>query len=171
MRLKIRDSHLTCKVSNKYLNVCESVYVVEWNKRWSLPFPCCPVNRQCLWRKPWWKKKLKERFFQEFFSINKTFIFSRRLETRLYFYKVLTVSWYFLISSDPKSYLVGQLLKWLHDRSKGYFLGLFEYACAKFVFKSVFIFLKNYLPKIPTTTKRKPKCRSLKLPSSILCVI
>ena len=112
MRLKIRDSHLTCKVSNKYLNVCESVYVVEWNKRWSLPFPCCPVNRQCLWRKPWWKKNLKERFFQEFFSINKTFIFSRRLETRLYFYKVLTVSWYFLISSDPKSYLVRKLLKW-----------------------------------------------------------
>ena len=40
MRLKIRDSHLTCKVANKCLDVRERVEVVEWNKRWSLPFPC-----------------------------------------------------------------------------------------------------------------------------------
>ena len=49
--VKIHDSHLTCKVANKFLNVRERVEVVEWNKRWSLPFPCCPVNRQCLWKK------------------------------------------------------------------------------------------------------------------------
>ena len=31
------------------LKVREPVEVVEWNKRWpSPPFPCCPVNRQCL---------------------------------------------------------------------------------------------------------------------------
>ena len=58
-----------------------------------------------------------------------------------------------------------------HHRSKRYFPGLLEYACAEFVFNSVFIFLKNYLPKILTTTKRKPKCKSLKLPSSNPCVI
>ena len=45
---KICDSHLTCKVANKCLNVPEQVEVVEWNKRWSPPFPCCPVSRQCL---------------------------------------------------------------------------------------------------------------------------
>ena len=48
LRLKIRDSHLTCKVANKCLNVCERVEVVEWNRRWSPPFPWCPVNCQCL---------------------------------------------------------------------------------------------------------------------------
>ena len=47
VRLKICDSHLTCKVANKCLNVRERVEVVEWNKKWSLPFPCCPVSRQC----------------------------------------------------------------------------------------------------------------------------
>ena len=57
-----------------------------------------------------------------------------------------------------------------HDRSKRYFPGLLEYACAEFVFNFVFIFLKNYLPKILTTTKRKPECKSLKLPSSNPCV-
>ena len=43
MRLKIRDSHLTCKVANKCLNVREPVEVVEWNKWWSpfLPLPSC----------------------------------------------------------------------------------------------------------------------------------
>ena len=51
IRLKVRDSHLTCKVANKCLNVHEQVEVVEWNKQWSPPFPCCPVNRQCLWKK------------------------------------------------------------------------------------------------------------------------
>ena len=51
MRLKICDSHLTCKVANKCLNVRERVQVVEWNKKWSLPFPCCPATRQCPWKK------------------------------------------------------------------------------------------------------------------------
>ena len=34
------DSHLSCKVANKCRNVREQVEVVEWNKRWSPPFPC-----------------------------------------------------------------------------------------------------------------------------------
>ena len=46
---KIRDSHLKSKVANKCLNVPERVEVLEWNKRWSPPFPCCPVSCQCLW--------------------------------------------------------------------------------------------------------------------------
>ena len=53
LRLKIRDSHLTCKVTNKFLSARERVEVVEWNKRWSPLLPCCPVNNQCMWRKPW----------------------------------------------------------------------------------------------------------------------
>ena len=57
MRLKIRDSHLTCKVANKCLNIRERVEVVEWNKRWFPPFPCCPVNCQCLWKKTLIEKK------------------------------------------------------------------------------------------------------------------
>ena len=57
MRLKICDSHLTCKVANKFLNVCEWVEVVEWNKRWSPPFPCCSVSCQCLKENPYRKKK------------------------------------------------------------------------------------------------------------------
>ena len=32
LRLKIRDSHLTCKVANKCLNVREPMEVVEWNE-------------------------------------------------------------------------------------------------------------------------------------------
>ena len=51
MPLKIRDIHLTCKVANKFLSVRERVEVVEWNKTWSPPFSCCPVNLQCLWKK------------------------------------------------------------------------------------------------------------------------
>ena len=47
MRLKIRDSHLASKVADKCLNVRERVEVAEWNKRWSPPFPYCPVSRQC----------------------------------------------------------------------------------------------------------------------------
>ena len=49
LQLKICDSHLTCKIANKCLNVREQVEVVEWNKKWSPPFPCCPVSRE---RKP-----------------------------------------------------------------------------------------------------------------------
>ena len=58
MRLKICDSHLTCKVANECLNVRERVEVVEWNKRWSPLFPCCPVSRQCLWKKTLIEKKI-----------------------------------------------------------------------------------------------------------------
>ena len=56
----------------------------------------------------------------------------------------------------------------LHDCSKRYFSGLLGYACAEFVFNPVFIFLKYYLPKILTTKKRKQKCKSLKLPTSVV---
>ena len=59
MRLKICDSHLTCKVANKCLNVRERVEVVEWNKKWSPPFPCCPVSRQCPWKKTLIEKKIR----------------------------------------------------------------------------------------------------------------
>ena len=31
--------------------------VVEWNKSWSPSLPCCPVNRQCLWKKTLIEKK------------------------------------------------------------------------------------------------------------------
>ena len=39
MRLKIHDSHLTCKVANKFLNVCKRVEVVERNEDGLLTFP------------------------------------------------------------------------------------------------------------------------------------
>ena len=48
LQLKICDSYRTCRVANKCLNVHEWVEVIEWNKRWSLPFLYCPVNCQCL---------------------------------------------------------------------------------------------------------------------------
>ena len=45
MRLKICDSHLTCKVANKCLNVRERVEVVEWNKMVpSLPLLSCELS-------------------------------------------------------------------------------------------------------------------------------
>ena len=45
MRLKICDSHLTCKVANKCLNVREGVEVVEWNKMVpSLPLLSCELS-------------------------------------------------------------------------------------------------------------------------------
>ena len=45
MRLKICDSHLTCKVANKCLNVRERVEVVEWNKMIpSLPLLSCELS-------------------------------------------------------------------------------------------------------------------------------
>ena len=58
MQLKICDSHLTCKVANKCLNVRERVELVEWNKRWSPPFPYCPVSCQSPWKKTLIEKKL-----------------------------------------------------------------------------------------------------------------
>ena len=51
------DSHLTWKVANKCLNVREWVEVVEWNKKWSPPFPRCPMSRQCPWKKTLIEKK------------------------------------------------------------------------------------------------------------------
>ena len=44
MRIKICDSHLLRKVASKCLYVRERVEVVEWNKRWSPSFTCCPVS-------------------------------------------------------------------------------------------------------------------------------
>ena len=78
MRLKIRDSHLTCKVADKCLNVCERAEVAEWNKRWSPPFPCCPVNRQSLW-----KKTLIEKVTVVHFSVSNIIWFCLHLK-RLY---------------------------------------------------------------------------------------
>ena len=56
--MKIRDSHLTCKAANKCLHFRERVEVVEWNKRWSPPFPCCSVSCQCLCKKTLKEKKI-----------------------------------------------------------------------------------------------------------------
>ena len=46
VRLKICDGHLTCKVANKCVNVCEWVEVVEWNKKIvpSLPLLSCELS-------------------------------------------------------------------------------------------------------------------------------
>ena len=57
MRLKICDGHLTWKVTNKCLNVRERVEVVDWNKKWSPRFLCCPLSRQCPWKKTLIEKK------------------------------------------------------------------------------------------------------------------
>ena len=57
VRLKICDSHLTCKVANKCLNVREWVEKVEWNKRRFPPSPCCPVSHQCPSKKTMIEKK------------------------------------------------------------------------------------------------------------------
>ena len=59
VRLKICDSHLTCKIAHKCLNVRERVEVVEWNRKKSPPFPYCPVSCQCPWKKPLIEKKKK----------------------------------------------------------------------------------------------------------------
>ena len=42
VRLIIRDSHHTCKVANKCMNVRKWVEVVERNKAGLLPFPAVP---------------------------------------------------------------------------------------------------------------------------------
>ena len=54
--------------------------VVEWNSRWSPPFPYCPVSRQCPWKKilmgknynhsgsgpdRYWMKILEQRAFEK----------------------------------------------------------------------------------------------------------
>ena len=59
LRLNICDSHLTCKVAHKCLNVRERVEVVEWNRKRFPPFPCCPVSCQCPWKKTLIEKKKK----------------------------------------------------------------------------------------------------------------
>ena len=51
MLLKTRDSHLRWKVANKCLNNRERVKVIERNKGWSPPFPCCLVKYKCVWKK------------------------------------------------------------------------------------------------------------------------
>ena len=61
LRLKICDSHLTCKVAHKCLNVREWVEVVEWNKKRSPPFPYCPASCQCPWKKTLIEKKKKKK--------------------------------------------------------------------------------------------------------------
>ena len=62
MRLKVCDSHLTCKVENKCLNVRQRVEVVDWNRIWSPPFPGWPVIRQCPWQKSLREKKVDLKF-------------------------------------------------------------------------------------------------------------
>ena len=52
MRLKICDSHLTCKVANKCLNVRERVEVVEWKKDSPHPSPAVPSVVSVRERKP-----------------------------------------------------------------------------------------------------------------------
>ena len=91
----MRDRHLTLKVANKCLNVRERVEVVEWNQRLSPPSPCCPVNRQCLCRKPWYKEKGSQvKFFQ------------RKLWEVLGFVEFISFTWTLF-----KSMLVCYLLK------------------------------------------------------------
>ena len=46
--------------AHRCLNVCERVEVVEWNKKRSPPFPCCPVSCQCPWKKTLIEKKTKK---------------------------------------------------------------------------------------------------------------
>ena len=80
MRLKIRDSHLTCKVENKCLNVLERVEVVEWNKRRSPPFPCCPVSRQCPWKKTLIEKKPKKTKVIKIFTLKRNTFYIKKDE-------------------------------------------------------------------------------------------
>ena len=92
MRLKIRDSHLTCKVANKCLN--ERVEVVEWNKRWSPPFPCCPVSRQC----PWKKTLIKKKNYEELWIKIRDLIRSVTKKQDDYYEKYITIK----LDSDDK---------------------------------------------------------------------
>ena len=56
--LNICGSHRICKVASKYLNVCELLEMVEWNKSSSVPPPAlpCDMNRQCVREKTMIKK-------------------------------------------------------------------------------------------------------------------
>ena len=60
--LKIRGSHLECGISNKCLNIFEWLEVVKRKKLWSSFLPCCPVNRQYVWKKAQIKKYTFEYF-------------------------------------------------------------------------------------------------------------
>ena len=64
-----------------------------------------------------WNSALREKFnfnfWAVFATIGKIFIWKERLSTRLYFYENLRSSWYFLISEDPKSSGVRQLVRQL----------------------------------------------------------
>ena len=83
LRLKICDSHLTCKVAHKCLKVRERVEVVEWNRKRSPPFACCPVSYQCPWGKTLIEKNFKKRKKNQenkcicFFFLQKTIVQSR----------------------------------------------------------------------------------------------
>ena len=56
MRLKKRDSHLTCKVAKKCLNVREWVGVTDRNKDGPPSSPAAPWIISLCERKPWQKK-------------------------------------------------------------------------------------------------------------------
>ena len=94
MRLKISDSHLTCKVANKCLNVRQRVEVLERSKRWSPPFPCCLVNHQCLKKTLMGKKPFRLRVRQ--FLKLKIFV----LEYDSYWNASITRNCHYVIKND-----------------------------------------------------------------------
>ena len=104
MQLKTRDSHLTCKVANKCLNVLERVEVVEWNKRWSPPFPCCPENHQSLKENPD-RKKIKSHILLhlnyqdlQFFDILRLKFKLMELDLRTYFIDLHNFQYFFVVN-------------------------------------------------------------------------
>ena len=86
MRLKICDSHLTCKVANKFLNVLERVEVVEWKKRRSPPYPC--ESSVSVKENPDRKKKVK---IKKLFSKGYSNISQKKI-CRNSYYKIFTKS-------------------------------------------------------------------------------
>ena len=89
MWLKICDSHLTCKVATKCLNVRERVEVVE-----SPPFPCCPVSRQC----PWKKTLIEKKNYEELWIKIRDLIRSLTKKLDDYYEKYITIK----LDSDDK---------------------------------------------------------------------
>ena len=87
------DSHLTCKVADKCLNVHGRVEVVDRNIRWSPPFRCCPVSSQCPWKKTLIERK---NFFSPITRIYLIFFSPEMqkilIETRVY-YKLCCAVW------------------------------------------------------------------------------
>ena len=77
MQLKVRGSHFTCKLANKYLDICEQVEVVERNKNGLLPPPSVLSSelsvsvKENLDRK---KKKMADRSNHRRCSIRKLFL-------------------------------------------------------------------------------------------------